>query len=44
MPRKKKPQKEKAPESTTEFVARLAKQDAKVNGKKIRLGFAHHHR
>ncbi len=44
MSRKKKPHKVKAPESTAEFVARVSKQNAKVNGLKIRLGFANHHR
>ncbi len=44
MARFKKPKKEKKPETTEEFVARVSKQDVKRSGLRIRLGFANHGR
>ena len=42
MARLKKPKKQKKPETTAEFIARVSKQDVKRNGLRIRLGFANH--
>ena len=44
MPRIKKQKREKKPETTAEFIERMAKQDVKRNGLKPRLGFANHPR
>ena len=44
MPRLKKIKKTKQPESTAEFVQRMAKQDVKRNGLRIRLIAHNHHR
>ena len=42
MPRIKKPKREKKPETTAEFIERMARQDVKRNGLKRHVG--HHHR
>lgn len=44
MPIIKKTKKEKKPETTEEFVQRLAKQDVKRNGLRVRFGFGGHRR
>ena len=44
MARIKKPKKEKKPETTAEFIERMAKQDVKRNGLRRRFGFGTHHR
>ena len=44
MPRIKKQKRAKTPETTAEFIERLARQGAKRNGLKRRLGFANHDR
>ena len=44
MARNKKQKPEKKPETTAEFIARMAKQDVKRKGLSIRLGFAIHKR
>ena len=41
MPRIKKSKKEKKPETTAEFIARMARQDVKRNGLKRRFNFGH---
>lgn len=42
MPRHKKIKQDKKQETTEEFVARMAKQDIKRNGVKVRFGFGGH--
>ena len=44
MPYTKKPKTEKKPETTEEFVKRLAQQNVKRNGLRVRFGFGGHRR
>ena len=44
MARSKKPKKAKKPETTSEFISRVSKQDVRRSGLRIRLGFANHGR